>query len=462
MLTSRNVIAATISIAVVSLIGACVSVLLQSPGGSGIGENSYGTRGNGFRAIHDLLQELGVVVERSDLPNPDDYPADATLVLWRPLDAVVQTEPKYLDTIAAWIREGGRVVVAPARNADTSLLTALRPQHGSEHTRRSLLEALGLTGVTVGGLGDRPTAEVEEEEVDAAIHDPLPARRPPSDFADDDFDDFQKAIGDVFRPEELPTRIVKLRGEGGLAGHSSGVLHVRLPADDARAVLSNQTEPTGRILFTDPEGREHTLAAAFSVGRGEVVVVSEPSLLSNAYIADRDNSVLAVRLLVGNRARILFDEFYHGLTIRGNPLWLLTRRPYATITLALLAIVGLWNWRHGVFLGPSRSATQESRRSIGEYVEAMSRFLLKARGSSLFVLRQVRDGTLWMIRRKLGLPPGRDDAETVLATLSRRYPRAAHELSEALKEVDTAMQKSRPSELSVVQAVRKVTDCLSN
>ena len=106
MLTARSVITATIVVAVISIVGACVTLLLKSPGSSQLGSDSYGTRANGFRAIHDVLDALGVTVERQLVPTANDSIADASLVLWRPLDSLVQTEPAHLNVIADWVRAG--------------------------------------------------------------------------------------------------------------------------------------------------------------------------------------------------------------------------------------------------------------------------------------------------------------------------------------------------------------------
>ena len=49
MLNTRNVVAAAVLITLVSLVGACLA-MFEPPGGGGLGTDSYGTRGHGYKA----------------------------------------------------------------------------------------------------------------------------------------------------------------------------------------------------------------------------------------------------------------------------------------------------------------------------------------------------------------------------------------------------------------------------
>ena len=163
---------------------------------------------------------------------------------------------------------------------------------------------------------------------------------------------------------------------------------------NCKSLKVGESVPDGTITFEGPGGGEQVLAAAYHRGKGEVVVVASPAIAENGLITRHDNSVLAVHLLAAPGRPVVFDEFYHGLTLRGNPLWLFTQRGYAATTLCLLALIGLWIWREAVFLGPPLAPETQSRRSIGEYVDAMARFLNRGGSSQAFLLREVRSGVL--------------------------------------------------------------------
>src|SRR5262245_61157000 len=112
MLTARSVVIAVIVVAVLSFIGALVS-LLRPPDQGGLGTDSYGTRAHGYRAVFDTLDALGVKVQRGLAPPNETVGPESTLVLWGPLDDLVQIEPVYMQRLRQWVRDGGRLVLAP-------------------------------------------------------------------------------------------------------------------------------------------------------------------------------------------------------------------------------------------------------------------------------------------------------------------------------------------------------------
>ena len=126
-------------------------------------------------------------------------------------------------------------------------------------------------------------------------------------------------------------------------------------------------------------------------------------------LAKADNSVLAARLLAPKGRASSFDEFYHGLAVRGNPLYLLTRPGFAAVTLGILLGVGVWTWRQAVFLGPPLVDPEPSRRDIGEYIDAMGDFFRRGPGHRRFLVREVRDGVLQQLCQELKLPPDKLD-----------------------------------------------------
>ena len=99
-----------------------------------------------------------------------------------------------------------------------------------------------------------------------------------------------------------------------------------------------------------------------------------PEIAENRLIARHDNSVLAVQLLACPAARGLrrvlsrFDDPRESVVV-------VHPRGYSATTLCLVTLIGLWIWRQAVFLGPPLAPRPQSRRSIGEYVDAMARFL---------------------------------------------------------------------------------------
>src|ERR1700722_2418852 len=100
MLNTRNVVAAAVLLVTVSLLGALVA-FLEPPGG-GLGIDTYGIRGHGYRGLFEILADLKVPVERATVPPNRVLKRDVTLALMEPSPEIVSTEPVYLHAVAEW------------------------------------------------------------------------------------------------------------------------------------------------------------------------------------------------------------------------------------------------------------------------------------------------------------------------------------------------------------------------
>ncbi len=459
MLTARNFVALTIVIAVVSLVWGCLE-LARPPDSGGMGSDSYGTRLEGQRGLFEILTDLGIPVERALAPPTGVVGRDVTLVLWKPQADLVQVEPAYLHALARWVENGGRVVVAPDEKR-----AAPRPPglSGRRVPTRELtvLGELGLAGVAVKTITLEPAVQGSRAGSGRLSTDrrPFPTATDRDEPDDDDLGRLSELWTGKTRP--IATRAVTVTATGVLSPLGERVSAIEVPEKKLQVVAASKPAPDGTITFRDPAGSEQILAAVYHRGKGEVVVVASPALAENRLIARHDNSVLAVQLLAAPLRPVVFDEFYHGLTIRGNPLWLLTQRGYAATTLCLLTLVGLMIWREAVFLGPPLAPEAQSRRSLGEYVDAMARFLNRGRSSQAFLLREVRSGVLRAVRDELHLPPAHDHVEELAAVLARRDPRRARRLIEAVGAVDAALARNVVLRESVaLELFKRMSHCL--
>ena len=440
MLSARIVIAGVVLLVVLSLGSGLWMLFADTPGDDGWGNDSMGVRAGGFRGAHDTLLALGVPVERQLIPSVAAGDLGATFVMWAPLDALVQAEPAHITQLAEWVKSGGRLTVT-LQGEDKSLFADARASAVKDP--KDVLTELGLPDVFFLSTNVLPEGDVVDLVDEAAGR---PWRRLAARWL-----------------KEASTKVryvpVKLLGK---CREWSGIKTVCLPEGDAWSITYDSPQPTGRITFADVKGEEQTLAAIFSVGSGEIAVMAAPVVASNWLLGEADNSVLTMQLMTLGQSRVIVDEFYHGLTIRGNALWLLTQPGYAALALAIAALVGVWIWRSSLFLGPPLDDRPVSRRSIGEYLDAMSRFLLRGRGSGRFVLAEVRSGALWSMADAAGLPPDLDDVDRIAAAVARRDPQRAARLEAAVKNADAVLASPQAKAVTILEALRKVNDCLSN
>ncbi len=444
MLTPRNVISLTIVIAVVSLTWAVIG-LLQPPGGNNLRSDSYGTRYHGHKAAFETLDELGVdIARRSGPPDPGDL-EDSVLVFWKPHLSLLASEPSWLRDLQDAVRAGGHVVIGddgrtmlpdvPGATGNKSVPQQLMVANPDE----SIAELLGVHTVSIEQDEAEPPRAVEDADISELLAD--------------------RWIGIDQRTPRL-TYEVRATGDFDLA--SVELNSVELPIGQLDSIESTGEEFESAIYVIDDAGNEHCIVARVPVGEGTVTIVSTPWILSNAGIGQEDNVLVAALSLLHGDRRVIFDEFYHGLAVRGNPVWLFSQRTYGTVTLALLGLTAIVIWRGAVFLGPPLSSVVTSRRSIREYVDAMSRFMCEGRFHDQWMLGELRDGVLWQLRQEHGLPPEQHSVEELLTMIARRDAGQAQTLRDVLHDVDRAVSgKERTGQLNTIQLLQRMRDCLS-
>jgi hypothetical protein len=416
MLTARSVI--IFSVVLVCLVMAGVLIeLFQPPDSGGKGRDSFGTTASGHRAIFELLEELKVPVDRGLVP-PSSLikEKDATVVFWGPDPQIIAAEPAFLNQMKEWIRNGGKVIVAVGQTPPP-LFRGMRPKLGKDDAQ--LLEQLGLPDVTT--------------MVSLLVTDGNPGQ----------FHNFD------------------VKSDGALSHLNSHVKQLAAPAQVFQEMeIEGKRTPDGSLYHEKNDGTRHTFACVYKVEKGEVLVVSDAALFSNVVIAKKDNAVLAAHLLTSTGKPLVFDEFYHGLTIRGNPAWLMTRRPYGLLMGVMILAALIWAWRESVRLGPSLDEKSISRRSIGEYLDAMAGLFHRG-DCRQYTMRELKEGILWTLSRRLGLARGKENVQDVAAVLARKHPESAAKLKKSVEDIDSMLSGKTPAtELFAVKAARQITECL--
>jgi hypothetical protein len=439
VLTARSVVITAVAIAVLSIIGMVINLMLP-PDSGGWGRDSYGTRALGQRALYELAEELNVPVERGLVPPTGVIHREITLVFLSPDPELVNIEPDHLHKVAQWVRDGSFLVVAPAKSLSPKKESNFSQRRHSFFQERSLLEELGLTDVSVTTLGK-------------------PADGDDQSAGSDENEPGWKWRWTVNRPP--PMQRISVAADGRLSYLNNLVGSLQVPQTELQVIAeTSKAPPSGRVFWRADDGSEKTVVALYPLGNGEVMVVSDPSLLLNFSIAGEDNAVLAAHLLARSGRPVVFDEFYHGLTVRGNPFWLLTRYPYGLLAALLVLAGGLWAWRGMVHLGPPLAERVSKRRTLSEYVEAMANIFHRGKCRA-FVLQETRDGVLWALRKRFHLSPGQQNTEAIAQAMSRRDPENAERLLKATAEIDLLMKGGkRLAEHRVVRAAGEITQCL--
>lgn len=433
----RSAILLAVLLLVTALITGFVS-LFRPPDSGGMGQDSYGTRGFGYKGLFDVLHELNVPVRR-DFSPPDPRDTTQTLVFLQPDRSIAGTEPAYLHHLLPWVENGGRIVVALPRMDRVDLRTLSDDAEAMKLP--TILESLGLADV-------HAETQLSSEEVARTT-----SRSPRDD------ESLTDEVLEAFGPKTSPPQLVDVRGEGTLANAS--VRSLSIPRDAVQTLNCDEAKPLGTLSYTSVDG-SRVLAAEFERGAGRIIVVSDYAVFHNRHLSREDNSVLAVHLLSPDGNAVVFDEFYHGLGVRGNPLYLMTRPGYAALAMGLLLFTALSVWRQAVFLGPSLPDPSVQRRDLAEYLSAMGRFFSLGAETRPFLIRQLRDGTLRELCRKLSLATDTHDVNLIAGMISRRDPELGERFRHTIADIDADLESRHHwSESETIDAMRRLTACLS-
>ena len=261
----------------------------------------------------------------------------------------------------------GVQLLAPAQ--PTALTRHVREVTRSRFASRLHVYHAGTDAHAAGGATPTPTPE-EEEDFWGDSGEPPPAPAP--------------------QPE----------GADPLADASAPVVHVHDGREGAGALLVD-----------------------YAHGRGRVVVLSDPYIVSNAGINRADNLFLAVGVVTGGLGgRVAFDEFHQGYGetrnqllayFRGTPvLWM-----FAQLSLVVLAVV----WTRGRRFARPVPEPRPDRRSKLEFVSSTAELQHRARAYDLAV-ENIYQRTRRALARYGGLPasaPAAQIAERVAARSGR-------------------------------------------
>ena len=176
---------------------------------------------------------------------------------------------------------------------------------------------------------------------------------------------------------------------------------------EARAVSPLVADDTGAVLSEYP------------LGKGRVVLVTDPSLFDNSRLSQAGNARLAYNLaMVGHtpRGAVAFDEWVHGY-MGGDTWWSILPVPmrWALIVGAaavLLLLVGTM-----LRFGPTARLPVETERTGAEYLASMATLLARGRAARK-ALADLVDNCLRDVAAAVGLPEGAR-AASIAQTLAR-------------------------------------------
>jgi hypothetical protein len=262
---------------------------------------------------------------------------------------------------------------------------------------------------------------------------------------------------DVSEEEEPPPPPAPLPTPTSTSRPSSN--EARTPNDSRAPDERTRNEPDAPVVHV-ADGREGVgaLLVDYAYGRGRVVVLSDPYIVSNAGINRADNLFLASNVVTGGRrGRIAFDEFHQGYGatenqllayFRGTPiLWM-----FAQAAFVALAVV----WTRGRRFARPLPAPRTDRRSKLEFVASMAELQQRARAYDL-AIENIYTRTRRALARYGGVAANAP-LEEIAAGVGRRSGRSRGELEALMRECEDAIAGAQLSPRRAVALARSLRE----
>ena len=230
--------------------------------------------------------------------------------------------------------------------------------------------------------------------------------------------------------EDMTTNVVL--GEAG--GYTDRVEHIVV---EGRDVLRGGGDLPLWWVDNDPG------AVVIRRGRGRVIVVADPSILTlrGLWRADNPRFLINVVALHAGDGRVYFDEYHHGLRSGGGFWGYLHAHGQQWIVIVIILVAGMAAWGVGIRLGRPVPALDEKQADAVEYASAVARIYQQAGVPHLLAETLCRD-FLIDLTRHLRLRRGALPAE-ILAAWQKQHSRdKAQELEPLLRGVSALRGKA--------------------
>jgi len=238
---------------------------------------------------------------------------------------------------------------------------------------------------------------------------------------------------------------------------------VQTPASDEDEDDAENDQPSFDVPLVHVAGSGRNLLVEAPFGKGRVIILSDPYIVSNAGINLVDNARLAVNLVTSRGGVIAFDEYHHGYGANNNRLFqYFEGTPVIAIFLQCGLLVAL------VFFSQSRRFArpvpekEQSRLSKLEYVSAMAELQQRTRAYDLAIENIYAD-----FRRRVCSLVGLDNTiatkNEIAARVAERIGGSAREIQELLYQCEDIVHGEpvgRKETVAVVERIRKLEEKL--
>ena len=327
---TRNWLTATLAISLLVILAAVLGSLTgqRNPDPFLRRPSTFFTDESGARALLLVMKRLLPSAEQwrrplNSLALPSDQSAPSTLIVAGPEKPITQTEAEHLDR---WLAEGGQLILAtdngwPVRDR--------RRPSDAEELAESAHEA--------------PEKDTQDLKETARGETYLSRHAPRMQWS---------------KPEKVHNQRA---GGGSLPGGELNLQWRRKfsATDDGKVIAA-----AGAAV----------LGVEIPVGRGRIVALSDPSVVSNGALREADNAIWLVTLAAGwGNGKVLMDEYHHGFGQRRSAAaltWVFLKTPWGWCVLQVIAAGLLYLFGYRRRFGRVSEPPAPARSSPLELIEA--------------------------------------------------------------------------------------------
>lgn len=411
--------------------------------------SSYHAGATGTRALYDFLNESGYQVMRWR-ETPDRLLGDSAqtvrtfVIIGSPKIHVDEEEAK---SLLLWVARGGRLVIIDRRPDDSLLPPAgdwkittefldfpgfdADPANSAQMTEnvkpvRPVLPTL-LTRDVDSVMPSRYLSAIKFLAVSkSGAGKPRPTSTPTPDDESDDLD-FDKLVS----PEE-----------------SREQEHRALTA-------ANKISPAPVIHLQTPSSS--ALLLDYVHGKGRIILLSDPFMVTNVGLGLKDNLQLAINLLASSDGLIAFDEFHQGRGATSNEfVSYFAGTPVLAIGGQVILLILLIVWTRGRRFARPLPLPQVDRRSSLEFVASMAELQQRAHAYDL-AIENIYARTRRVLARYAGMNYNSPRAE-IAARVALRSTMTAHQIETLMRQAEDAINGGQISERKTIHLVRRLRE----
>jgi hypothetical protein len=254
-------------------------------------------------------------------------------------------------------------------------------------------------------------------------------------------------IRTAYSPEEFKARPLQP------TLYSDGVENIKLSKFASRVTIDSQA-----TIYHYGDEKGAVLADA-NVGKGRVLLLTDPYLIANNGIAEADNVILGLNLLTGAPGGIIaFDEYHHGYgsAVSEGLMAYFEGKPVKWMFWQMVLIAALLIYTYGRRFARPLPLRRESRTTNLEFVSSMANITRLAKASDL-AMQNIYSDFRNKLCRYSGLPT-RVDSPRLAATAARRMQRNEGDLRDLLAKCEKVIHGEATSDADLLKLVTRIRE----